>query len=188
MGSGAGQRAPLSLSLTTQQLESQVLLRARGSAKVPPSLVVISRVRQFRIRRDGAGGFGLTVRGDCPVFVRSVDVPSPARAAGLRSGDLLLEVGGRSVRQASKSEVLGLLRASGDELALTVVTGGLDWSISAPPPLSSAPSSSSLLSQSRLARNKGRLQRATIFHNKVWLNQLLVWVRKWRISEVIICR
>ena len=145
----------------------QVMSRARSSAKVPPSLVVISRVRQFRLRRDRAGGYGLTVRGDGPVFVRSVDVPSPAREAGLRSGDLLLEVDSHSVRQASKLEVLELLRASGDVLALTVITGGLDWSIAAPPPHLSSPSTTSLLSQSRLMRNNTRYQKAATFHNKV---------------------
>ena len=103
------------------------------------------------------------------MFVRSVDVPSPAREAGLRSGDLLLEVNGRNVRQASKLEVLELLRASGDVLAVTVITGGLDWSIAAPPPLSSS-SSTSLLSQSRLTRNKARYQKAATFHNKVGAN------------------
>lgn len=103
------------------------------------------------------------------MFVRSVDVPSPAREAGLRSGDLLLEVNSRNVRQASKLEVLELLRASGDVLAVTVITGGLDWSIAAPPPLSSS-SSTSLLSQSRLTRNKTRYQKAATFHNKVGAN------------------
>ena len=145
----------------------QAMSRARSSAKVPPSLVVISRVRQFRLRRDRAGGYGLTVRGDGPVFVRSVDVPSPAREAGLRSGDLLLEVDSHSVRQASKLEALELLRASGDVLALTVITGGLDWSIAAPPPHLSSPSTTSLLSQSRLMRNNTRYQKAATFHNKV---------------------
>ena len=76
----------------------QVVDRARCASKVPPSLVVMSRVRQFSIPRDSDGGFGLTFRGNCPVFVRSVDYPSPARSAGVRSGDLLLEVNWENVR------------------------------------------------------------------------------------------
>ncbi len=59
------------------------------AAKVPPSLVVISRVRRFDIPRGKDGGFGITLRGDNPVFIRSVDFHSPARAAGVRSGQFL---------------------------------------------------------------------------------------------------
>ena len=141
----------------------QVVLKARGSAKVPPSLVVISRVRQFRLRRDPAGGYGVTLRGNGPVFVRSVDLQSPARQAGLRSGDLLLEVNGRNVKQASKLEVLELVRSSREELILTVIAGGLDWSLSAPP-FTSTPS---LLTHSQHTRNRARYQKAAFFHNKV---------------------
>ena len=137
--------------------------RARSSVKVPPSMVVISRVRQFNLRRDSGGGYGITVRGNGPVFVRSVDVPSPAREAGLRSGDLLLEVNGRNVKEASKLEVLEVLRASGEVLALTVITGGLDWSIAAPPPPPLP------VSRSRAARNETRYRKAATFHNKVQL-------------------
>ena len=64
----------------------QVITRARRATKVPPSLVVISRVRKFDLPRASDGGFGITLRGDCPVFIRSVDFHSPARAAGVRSG------------------------------------------------------------------------------------------------------
>ncbi len=58
----------------------------------------MSRVRQFSIPRDEEGGYGLTFRGSSPVFVRSVDYPSSARTAGIRSGDLLLEVNSENVR------------------------------------------------------------------------------------------
>ncbi len=60
--------------------------------------MVMSRVRQFSIPRDEEGGYGLTFRGSSPVFVRSVDYPSSARTAGVRSGDLLLEVNWENVR------------------------------------------------------------------------------------------
>ena len=76
----------------------QVKERARFAVKVPPSLIVMSRVRQFVIQRAVGGGCGFTVRGNSPVFVRSVDFNTPARVAGLRSGDLLLEINGRNVR------------------------------------------------------------------------------------------
>ena len=74
-------------------------MRARRASKVPPSLVVISRVRNFEVPRSRLdGGFGVTFRGNSPVFVRSVDFNSPAHLAGLKSGDLLLELNGNPVR------------------------------------------------------------------------------------------
>ena len=147
----------------------QVVGRARRAAKIPPSLVVISRVRQFRICKDQEGGFGITIRGNCPVFVRSVDFPSPARQAGLRSGDLLLEVNGRSVQHSSKLEVLELLRASGDALSVMVIAGGLDLhplsaSSSLPPPSSMAHASH--------IRNRAKYQKAAKFHSKVISNSV----------------
>ena len=143
---------------------SQVVARARGCTKVPPSMVVISRVRQFILRRERGGGFGITLRGNGPVFVRSVDVFSVAREVGLRSGDLLLEVNGQIVREASKLEVLELVRGSGGELRLTVITGGLDWSLSHP---LLPPPPPSILTQSRLMKNNTRYQKAAEFHSKV---------------------
>lgn len=146
------------------------MFRARGSTKVPPSLVVISRVRQFLLRRGQEGGFGITLRGNCPVFIRSVDFLSPARQAGIRSGDLLLEVSGRNVRHSSKLEVLELLRGSGDVLTLMVIAGGLDWSPLSPEATSSCPTSA--LTQSCKLKNRARYQKAADFHNKVWWGYL----------------
>ena len=139
-------------------LHLQVISRAQLSAKVPPSLVVISRVRQFRLPRTAEVGYGVTLRGNCPVFVRSVDFPSPARQAGVRSGDLLLEVNEKNVRHSSKAEVLELLRGSGGVLVITVIAGGLDWN-----PLSPETS----LTQSRRVRNSAKYQKAADFHSKV---------------------
>lgn len=75
-----------------------MVARARSASKVPPSLVVMSRIRLFKIRRGRDGGFGFTLRGNSPVFVRSVDFPSSARSAGVRSGDLLLEINQNNIR------------------------------------------------------------------------------------------
>ena len=65
--------------------------------------MVKSHVRLYELPRrheaseeeDLEDDFGLTLRGDCPVYIRSVDFDSPAHELGLRSGDLLLEVNGK---------------------------------------------------------------------------------------------
>ena len=141
--------------------------RARSSAKVPPSLVVVSRVRQFRICKDQEGGFGITIRGNCPVFIRSVDFLSPARQAGLRSGDLLLEVNGRSVQHSSKLEVLELLRASRDTLSVMVIAGGLDLHPLFPSATLSPPSTMTRANHTRI---RAKYQKAADFHNKVCIH------------------
>lgn len=125
-------------------------------------MVVISRVREFRLRPDKEGGYGITLRGNCPVFIRSVDFLSPARQAGIRSGDLLLEVNGTDVRHSSKLEVLELLRGSRDELSVVVVAGGLDWA-----PLPSSPPSTSALKKSQQLKISTKHKKAIDFHNKV---------------------
>jgi len=103
-----------------------LIVLARHS-KVPPSLIVLSRVRTVTLRRGGrVSSFGLTLRGDAPVFIRSVEFNSRAREAGLRSGDLILEVDVCNVRYASRYEVLELLNQSGEETTMVVVAGGLE--------------------------------------------------------------
>lgn len=110
-----------------------LIVLARHSKKVPPSLIVLSRVRTVTLRRSGrVSSFGLTLRGDAPVFIRSVEFNSRAREAGLRSGDLILEVDGCNVRYASRYEVLELLNQSGDETTMVVVAGGLEVRTSFP--------------------------------------------------------
>ena len=54
-----------------------------------------------------------------------MDFDSSGWYAGVRSGDLLLEINGVNVRYSSKSETLQLLSDSGDILNLVVVRGGL---------------------------------------------------------------
>lgn len=98
---GSAQQAGLQIGDAIIELDAEnvehwsreeVIERARYAVKVPPSLIVMSRVRQFIIQRTSDGGCGFTVRGNSPVFVRSVDFNTPAHVSGLRSGDLLLEI------------------------------------------------------------------------------------------------
>lgn len=59
------------------------------------------------------------------MYIRSVDFDSPARAAGVRSGDMLLEVNGVNVRYFTKLEVLESLEQITDTLRLVVISGSL---------------------------------------------------------------
>lgn len=108
---------------------------------MPPSIVVMSRMKKFSLMKRKEGGFGITFRGNRPVFVRSVDFDSHAHSAGLRSGDLLVQFNEKNVRLVAESvpsnldvylnrystkiEVLELLKSAKDRLHLTVVAGGL---------------------------------------------------------------
>ena len=108
---GSAQQAGLQIGDAIIELDAEnvekwtrdeVVKRAHFAIKVPPSLIVMSRVRQFVIKRTAGGGCGFTVRGNSPVFVRSVDFHTSARLAGLRSGDLLLEINGQNVRYSKE--------------------------------------------------------------------------------------
>lgn len=46
----------------------------------------------------GSGGFGFTLSGNAPVFIRSVDPGGAAAMAGLRAGDHLLQLNGLNIR------------------------------------------------------------------------------------------
>ena len=46
----------------------------------------------------GNGGFGFTLSGNAPVFIRSVDPYGAAARAGLRAGDYILQLNGLNVR------------------------------------------------------------------------------------------
>ena len=53
----------------------------------------------------GHGGFGFTLSGNAPVFIRSVDARGPAAKAGLQPGDQIMELNGLNVRSVSLSSV-----------------------------------------------------------------------------------
>lgn len=84
-----------------------------------------SRVKLFEIP-VGRNGFGITLRGDCPVYVRSVEFDSLAHTAGVRSGDLILEINGVNVRYSTKQEVLQLINSATSVISLVVVVEGLE--------------------------------------------------------------
>ncbi len=50
------------------------------------------------ISRDSNGGYGFSLSGNAPVFIRSVDTASPAAIAGLNPKDYILEINNNDVR------------------------------------------------------------------------------------------
>ena len=102
--------------------KDDVTALARQSKKVPPALCVISRIRTFTLRRR-RGTFGFKVRGGGPVFVSQLDERGPAKVAGIRLGDMLVEVNNTSVREMTFTEVDRLIHTSGSVLQLVMIAG-----------------------------------------------------------------
>lgn len=85
-----------------------------------------SEIENFRIQTTGQyGGIGASIRKrDDYVMVVSVYKDAPADKAGVRPGDLLLALDGRSLKGFSDSEVSALLKGSpGTSFTLTVQRG-----------------------------------------------------------------
>ncbi|XP_065898644.1 delphilin-like isoform X3 [Dysidea avara] len=109
--------------------KQELIQRARVSTKCPPSMVVVSKVKVVTVPRSREGGFGITLRGDSPVYIRSVEFSSTARTAGIRSGDLILEINEENVRYSSKSEVLELMKHTGRKLHLVLISGSINSTV-----------------------------------------------------------
>lgn len=54
--------------------------------------------------------------------MRELESGSPAERAGLKDGDLLLEVNGESVGSLKHQEVVGRVRQSGQKVSVTTIT------------------------------------------------------------------
>lgn len=111
--------------------KQELIQRARVSTKCPPSMVVVSKVKVVTVPRSREGGFGITLRGDSPVYIRSVEFSSTARTAGIRSGDLVLEINEENVRYSSKCEVLELMKHTGRKLHLVLISGSVSSTVTA---------------------------------------------------------
>lgn len=75
--------------------------------------------RRVTISR-GRVGFGFSLSGNAPVFIRSVDPNGAAARAGLRAGDYIMELNGLNVRNSTHSHVVRLLKGSGTHPSLLV--------------------------------------------------------------------
>ena len=65
--------------------------------------------RNILIRKEN-GGYGLTLIGDHPVTVQSVDPGSPAFEAGVEGGDVIVKVNGVNVWDTSHAEVVLMIK------------------------------------------------------------------------------
>ena len=80
-----------------------------------------SRPKEVRVPRL-EDGFGFSIKGEFPVVVAAVDSVCPAERAGVRSGDVLIQVQGQDVRWCSHERIIQLVRSAGVELCLWLVT------------------------------------------------------------------
>jgi serine protease Do len=106
-------------------LRARVDALARGEAPQRPRLGVA--LAPPRAARRLQAAVGLPERDG--MLVRGVEPGSPAEAAGLQRGDLLVAAGGRSLR--GFDELFDALEAADGELALTVVRGTEERNVTA---------------------------------------------------------
>eukprot|EP00112_Aurelia_sp_Birch-Aquarium-sp1_P014686 Seg3184.2 transcript_id=Seg3184.2/GoldUCD/mRNA.D3Y31 product=Delphilin protein_id=Seg3184.2/GoldUCD/D3Y31 len=102
--------------------KEQVILVARRSSRIPPSLQVISRIRTFRLQRKRQG-YGFLLRDSRPVQIEAVAKNSPAYQAGICPGDMLVQVNGRSVKRLNKIDVLKIIELSGSSVKIKMIAG-----------------------------------------------------------------
>ncbi|CAG2228432.1 unnamed protein product [Mytilus edulis] len=97
--------------VSNMSLESLKKL-AKGCSTQPPPVGVVSRYHQVDLVGSRTSGYGFKIKGDKPVAIESVEMESPATDAGLKPGDIILEVNGQTVKRSDemKNFLSGRLR------------------------------------------------------------------------------
>ena len=112
-------------------LVGMVSAGGQSSCRIIPSAVIEKLQRDFlRFGKFNPGWVGTVVetaavpQGNSRTRVVSVEPGSPAEAAGLQSGDMILSLGGKQIQEPE--EVLGasFYLSGGDPVRLTIIRGG----------------------------------------------------------------
>ncbi|QQP57888.1 Uncharacterized protein FKW44_003034, partial [Caligus rogercresseyi] len=62
------------------------------------------------VHKDSSSGYGLTLFGYCPVYVQTVKARGAADRAGIKERDIILQVNGRNVTEASHDQVVDFIQ------------------------------------------------------------------------------
>uniref|UniRef100_A0A7M4E7M3 NHERF family PDZ scaffold protein 4 n=1 Tax=Crocodylus porosus TaxID=8502 RepID=A0A7M4E7M3_CROPO len=117
------------VTLLVLDAADEELCRRRG-LRVTAAMADASRL-PFRVRKlhmvKGPKGYGFLLQEEAGIqgqpgqFLREVDVGLPAERAGMREGDRLLAVNGKSVEELDHQQIVLLIRASGPQVTLLVI-------------------------------------------------------------------
>ncbi|XP_078692751.1 delphilin-like isoform X1 [Branchiostoma floridae x Branchiostoma belcheri] len=122
----------------TMMSREGIMALAKHCEQVPPSLGVISRIRHLELVPDLKGNYGVLFRGTGPVYIQGVAKSSPAVHAGLKPGDMLLEINGVSIRHMDAAN--RMIRNGRDVLRLAIIPGqGGKQGVSTPPVVMQSP-------------------------------------------------
>ncbi|RUS73708.1 hypothetical protein EGW08_018514 [Elysia chlorotica] len=108
----------------TAMSPNQIRALAKPRAYKPPDIKVVSCLQTVEISPELPVGYGFSVAGEGPVTVGSVDYGGAAFRAGLRTGDVILEVTGKSTVKLSAMAAI-LSQLPGPLVLLTIPVGRL---------------------------------------------------------------